>query len=193
MTTSPAPSIPHGLPDRSAAQDLGKIWSNVIKKPDVLATLLRGRQLIGHGAYGAIYHVSGMAVKIGYVPAEEAERQAWVHQHFNRALPVLAYASQVKLPDEVTHWSCPIHGGTGDDEKVWSCHCGDPMDVLVMPLAKPAPTFWFNQDVRKIARQVINALFEHFQFFWEDKPSHVLKYQGRIVLADFGEEEVDWC
>ncbi len=192
MAVKLAPSTADSLPGPSVTPDWGRIWKIVLRKPDVLATHLRGARLLGHGLYGAVYRVSSVAVKIGYVPEEEAERQAWVHRQFNRALPVLAYASRVKLPDEVTRRSCPIHGILGDDEKAWNCHCGDLMDVLVMPLAKPAPTFWFNRDVRKITREVIKALFEHFQFFWEDKPSHVMKYQGRIVLADFGEEGVNW-
>ncbi len=166
------------------------IWSNALKKPDVLAMLLRGRQLIGHGAYAVIYRLSGMAVKIGSIPAEEVERQVWVHRYFNRALPVLAYASQVKLPAEVAREACPIHGCTGDDEKAWSCHCRDPMDVMVMPLAKPAPVSWFEREVRGMAREVSKALFEQFHFFWEDKPSHVMKHHGRYVLVDFGEEEM---
>src|SRR5512140_699474 len=174
------------------APDWGRIWKNALRQPDVLAALLGSCRLIGHGKYGAVYRVSNVAVKIGCIAQAEAERQAWMHQQFNRALPVLAYASRVKLPAEITRRSCPVHGVLGDDEKDWNCHCGDPMAVLVMPLAKPAPAFWFHRDVREMSRKLTRALFEHFHFFWEDKPGHVMQYQGRIVLADFGEEELEW-
>ena len=186
------PSIAVSPADPSGTPDCGRIWKNALGKPEVLAPLLLGGRLIGHGRFGAVYHVSGVAVKIGCIPEAEAERQAWVHQQFKRALPVLAYASRIKLPDEITRRSCPIHGVLGDNEKSWNCHCGGLMDVLVMPLAKPVPTLWFNRNVRGITRGVIKALFERFQFFWEDKPGHVLQYQDRIVLADFGEEEPAW-
>jgi hypothetical protein len=192
MAVTLGPSIAVSPADPSGTPDWGRVWKNALVKPEVLATFLRGGRLISHGRYGAVYHVTGVAVKIGCIPEAESERQAWVHQQFKRALPVLAYATRVKLPDEIARRSCPIHGVLGDDEISWNCHCGGPMDLLVMPLAKPAPTLWFNRNVRGITREVTKALFERFQFFWEDKPGHVLQYQDRIVLADFGEGELDW-
>lgn len=182
-TTLAKPALP--------APDWGKIWGNALEKPESLAILLKSRKLIGQGAYGTVFNVSGVAVKIGYVPPEEAERQDWVHQNYRFALPVIAYAPRLQLPEAVTHQACPIHG-KGYDQESWNCHCGEPMDILVMPLAKYAGEAFFNLKLYKKISRLQNALCERFHFFWEEKPGHLLRYEGRIVLADFGEEEVEW-
>jgi hypothetical protein len=182
---------PAGLAQPQYQPDWETIWGNALQKPQVLAMLLRSRRMIGHGTYGAVYAVSGVAVKIGYVPPEEAERQNWVYSTLQAALPVIAYASQIVLPENVTRQACPVHG-LGYDEESWFCHCGEPKDVLVMPLAKYGGEAFFDSATRRLVQKVQNGLCERYHFFWEEKPSHLLKYDGRIILCDFGEEEVDW-
>jgi hypothetical protein len=179
------------LPKPPMQPDWEKIWGNALEKPEILTMLLKSRKLVGHGTYGAVFNVSGVAVKIGYVPPEEAERQDWVQRNLGFALPVIAYAPQLHLPEAVTKQACPIHGMDYDEES-WNCHCGEPMDILVMPLAKYAGMKFFDARVRTLVSRTQNALCERFHFFWEEKPSHLLEYDGRLVLADFGEEDVDW-
>jgi hypothetical protein len=185
-----APVITRPLPAKQSDPDRGTIWGSALQKPQVLAMLLRSRRMIGHGTYGAVYAVSAVAVKVGYVPPQEAERQNWVYSTLQAALPVIAYASQIELPEAVTRQACPIHG-LGYDEESWFCHCSEPMDVLVMPQAKYNGEAFFTPEVRRLIQQVQRDLCERFNFFWEEKPSHLLKYDGRILLCDFGEEEVD--
>ncbi len=186
-----APVITHPLPARKQSEpDWETIWGNALQKPQVLAMLLKSRKMIGHGTYGVVYAVSGVAVKIGHVPPEEAERQNWVHTTLQAALPVIAHASQIELPEAVTRQACPIHG-LGFDEESWFCHCGEPMDMLVMPLARYAGEAFFTSETRRLIQRVQHGLCERFHFFWEEKPSHLLEYGGRIVLCDFGDEEVD--
>jgi hypothetical protein len=182
--------VPTMKPNPAAAPDWERIWVSALQKPHVLSSLLRSRRLIGYGSFGAVYNVSGVAVKIGCVPPEEAERQDWVQKSFHCALPVLAYGPQIKLPEAIARRSCPIHG-LGCDPDSWYCHCGEPMDILVMPLARYGGEAWFDRKIQGTISQVQNALFERFHFFWEEKPSHLMIYDGRVVLADFGEEEVD--
>jgi hypothetical protein len=37
----------------------------------------------------------------------------------------------------------------------------------------------------------VKSLCEQFDFFWDNKPSNLLRWNDRLVLADFGDYEVD--
>lgn len=177
----PFPALP-----AAPRPDWPRIWRGVLEDPPLLARLLRKRVRLGRGSYGVVYRLAGAAVKIGCIAEAEAERQAWVHERFRRALPVWAYKPCIDLPKVVTREVCPIHG----DEKLveyWSCHCGEPMDVLVMPLAWPADEAWSDPRVRETIETVKQALLDQFDFPWDDAPRNLLRYQRRILLADFGE------
>ena len=85
-------------------------WQTVISDPKAFAKLLRKRQLIAYGAYGAVYEASGAAIKIGCIGESEPAIQQWVYEHYQRALPVWAFSQGVALPKAVTHEVCPRHG-----------------------------------------------------------------------------------
>ncbi len=171
--------------------DWPRIWRGVLEDPLLLARLLRKRVVLGRGSYGVVYRLAGAAVKIGCVDEAEAERQEWVHEHFRRALPVWAFREDVTLPRVVTREVCPIHGDGGLAEH-WSCHCGEPMGVLVMPLARPADEAWSDPRVWETVETVKQALLDQFDFPWDDALHNLLRYQRRIVLADFGERNDEY-
>lgn len=164
--------------------------------PEALKRVLRKREMIGYGGYGVVYKVGDAAVKIGYVTAEEADRQDYVHKNFRLALPVIRFLPSMRVPMTITRAVCPLHGVLGyDEDDGWSCHCGERMGVLVMPLAEP-----FDPQERAARREeIVNDtvfvmdLFQDEQgFVWDDRPSNIMKWRGRPVLIDFGEEEVDF-
>lgn len=63
------------------------------------------------------------------------------------------------------------------------------MDVMVMPLAKPANHLW--DTSKNILRPVIDDLYVRFSFVWDQSPRNILTYHGRLVMADFGNPESD--
>ncbi|MCJ7433840.1 MAG: hypothetical protein MUO77_10170, partial [Anaerolineales bacterium] len=85
-------------------------WSAVLNDPSALAGLLRKRKLLGYGAFGVVYEISGAAIKIGCVDDNEPVIQQWVYETQARALPVWAYNPEVSLPRVVSHEVCPQHG-----------------------------------------------------------------------------------
>ena len=184
--TRPFPILP-AIP----RPDWRRIWSDTLEDPKLLARLLRKRAYLGNGAYGVVYRVAGAAMKIGYIDEGEVERQEWVHERFKRALPVWAYKKAVDLPKVVTRQACPVHGA-GMDEESFSCHCNEPMDIMVMPLAWPAAEAWKDPRVRQTIKKVQEALYDEFDFVWDAAARNLLRWNGRVCLADFGEEDVDY-
>ena len=78
------------------------------------------------------------------------------------------------------------------DAKSFSCHCNEPMDILVMPLAWPAGEAWEDPRVRVTINFVKAALWDKLCFSWDDAPRNLLRYQSRIMLADFGDYDVEY-
>ena len=185
-TRCPFPALP-----TVPKPDWPQIWSRALEDPAWLTSLLKRRRLINHGTFGAVYSVSGAAIKVGLVTEEEVERQKWVYETYQRALPVWAYKPRLMLPEAISSLSCPVHYMDLDEES-WSCHCSEPMDVMVMPLAEDACETWFDRSTQKVINPVVKGLCEQFDFFWDNKPSNLLRWNGRLVLADFGDYEVDW-
>jgi hypothetical protein len=171
--------------------DWPRIWRGTLEDPKLLARLLRKRAYLGNGSYGVVYRVAGAAMKIGYIEEAEAERQAWVHERFKRALPVWAYKKCVDLPKVVTRDACPVHGA-GMDEESFSCHCNEPMDIMVMPLAWPAAEAWQDPRVRRTIKNVMAALYVEFDFLWDEAARNLLRWNGRVLMSDFGETDADY-
>jgi len=190
---APALTLFRSLPALPAVPrpDWPRIWRGTLEDPKLLARLLRKRAYLGNGAYGVVYRVAGAALKIGFVEEAEVERQEWVRERFKRALPVWAYKKAVDLPKIITREACPIHGA-GMDAKSFSCHCNEPMDILVMPLAWPAGEAWEDPRVRATINFVKAALWDKLCFSWDDAPRNLLRYQSRIMLADFGDYDVEY-
>ena len=65
------------------------------------------------------------------------------------------------------------------------------MGVLVMPLAARVGEDILAQYGKVIA-PIEKALQKEFDFWWEDAPRHLLRWNGQIVMSDFGVEEKYW-
>jgi hypothetical protein len=164
-------------------------WSAVLINPHALASLLRKRKLLGYGAFGVVYDVSGAAIKIGCIGEREAIIQQWVHKHHQRALPVWAFGSDVPLPKVVTREVCPHHGYLSE---LWSpasvmCHCNDPMSVLVMPIAERADQRGVDGEGDGIGDQIYQTVFEKFGICLDVHKGNFLEFNGRLMVCDFGD------
>ncbi|MBI1793433.1 MAG: hypothetical protein HYR70_04495 [Chloroflexi bacterium] len=180
MTTIFAPLAQTPAPTRS--------WRNVLKNEKALANLLRGRRMVNYGAFGVVYRVENVAVKIGRIGSKEAEIQQWVCDEFGLALPVWASAQEVFVPRVVSREVCPKHGFP---RELWAssdsvnCHCGKSMGVLVMPIAQPANVSY--DSLPPFVRKIENAVYEAFRVSIDLRPANFLKYKCRIVMCDFGD------
>lgn len=184
MSDSPALT---GIPVR-AEKGNQMSWNELLGSPLALAKALEGRKLIDRGGYAALYEVNGCAVKIGAIEKGEAERQQWACETYQAALPVLAYAHRVEVTEAVTREACPRHGGEEEGEWGWECYCCQPLDVLVMPLARPAPRkVYYSPEAKTLIATVSNALRKKFDRYWDERPANLAIYEGRLVLLDFGE------
>jgi hypothetical protein len=190
---APALTLTRPFPTLPAVHrtDWPAIWRGILEDNHLLRRLLRKREYLGSGSYGVVYEIAGAAVKIGCVEEAEVERQEWVHERFRRALPVWAFKNAVDLPRRVTREACPAHGyvDMGEDG---NCHCGEAMAILVMPLAVPAREAWKDKRVQATLKDISGALWLEFQFVWDGRPRNLLRWNGRIVMADFGDENVDY-
>jgi hypothetical protein len=172
--------------------------------PTTRNALLSLRGVIGYGGFGTVYKIGDLAVKIGFISPEEAERQH-IAANMGMGLPVLYYEHQAELPDAITRECCPIHkyryiedphyyALMGDDSSndYETCHCDDLVDMLVMPLAEE-----YEGDIRElfINDQFNRVLTEIDEiccgWSWDERPANVMSYNGRPVLIDFGDVERD--
>ncbi len=147
------------------------------------------RTVIGGGGFALVYRVTPEVVaKVGDIQPAEAEAQ----QHFARqglALPVLDYQEEVELPIEVSREACPVHGKRVDilPEEGYVCTCGQPVAVLLMPLA---------DDLDGVSQEELQTFMmgfsrdneEQLGLYWDARPRNVARYAGRLVALDFGEE-----
>ena len=164
-------------------------WNTILNNPRTLAGLLRKRELLGYGAFGVVYDVSGAAVKIGCIGEREASIQQWVHEYYQRALPVWAFGSDIPLPKVVTREVCPRHGYLSE---LWSpasvmCHCNEPMSVLVMPIAERADQRGVDGNGDGISDQIYQAVFEKFGVCLDVHKGNFLEFNGRLMVCDFGD------
>ena len=164
-----------------------KDWQAILSDPTRFAKLLRKRQLISYGAFGAVYDVDGAAIKIGCVGESEPAIQQWVFERHERALPVWAFAEEVILPKVVTHEVCPQHGFLSN---LWTrtsvnCHCTEPMSVLVMPVADLAD----QHDVENedFSQTVYESVFGKFNTCLDIHKGNFVEFKGRLMLCDFGD------
>lgn len=168
-------------------------WQSIFQNPVRLRSLLRKRKYLGNGTYGCVYAVAGYAVKIGCVDQTERDIQAWVHEKYGRALPVIAYCDNLNIPLVVTREICPVHGypgfSLGDG---WGCHCGESMSALVMPLAEDGFPAWKSPFVRRMYEKIADAVEQEFGFSIDIRKWNLLKWNGKIVVCDFGDPQVDW-
>jgi len=164
-------------------------WNAVLNDPRTLAGLLRKREVLGYGAFGVVFEVSGAAVKIGCIGEREAVIQQWVHKHHRRALPVWAFGSDIFLPKVVTREVCPRHGYLSE---LWlpssvMCHCNGPMSVLVMPIAERANQRGVDGDGDRIGNQIYQAVVEKFGVCLDVHKGNFLEFNGRLMVCDFGD------
>ena len=164
-------------------------WNAVLNDPRTLAGLLRKREVLGYGAFGVVFEVSGAAVKIGCIGEREASIQQWVHEHYQRALPVWAFGSDIFLPKVVTREVCPRHGYLSE---LWlpssvMCHCNGPMSVLVMPIAERANQRGVDGDGDRIGNQIYQAVVEKFGVCLDVHKGNFLEFNGRLMVCDFGD------
>ncbi|MDO9299937.1 MAG: hypothetical protein Q7T89_01075 [Anaerolineales bacterium] len=165
-------------------------WNSTLNDPHALASLLRKRKLLGYGAFGVVYEVSGAAVKIGCVDDNEPIIQQWVYETHVRALPVWAYQQEVILPRVVTREICPRHGYLSD---LWTptsinCHCGEALAALVMPVAEtPDMLLLEGVDADHIWQTVYDAVFDKFGVSLDLHWRNMISLQDRLLVCDFGD------
>lgn len=173
--------IPHEL---SAPMQM---WQEILADHKRLAGLLRKRRLVGYGAFGVVYRVGDAAIKIGCIGESEPAIQQWVHEHHQRALPVWAFCPDVSLPKTVRREVCPRHGFPSN---LWTassvnCHCGEPMPILVMPLAERADQHAV--DGEDFSESIFNAVVKKFGVCLDIHKGNFLEFNGRLILCDFGD------
>ena len=164
-------------------------WSAVLSDPHSLASLLRKRKLLGYGAFGVVYEVSDAAIKIGCVDDNEPLIQRWVYETHARALPVWAHQKEVSLPRAVTYEVCPRHGYPSE---LWSpssisCHCGESLAALVMPVAEIPDIQTLVDDGESIFQTVYDAVYSKFGVSLDLHSRNMLSLQGRLLVCDFGD------
>ncbi len=168
------------------------LWQSILADEKLFKKMLHQRKRLGRGTFGAVYEIHGAAVKIGCVLPEEAQIQQWVHETYQRALPVWAYVEEMPLPRVITREVCPEHDPLDSSAKGLAlCHCGETMGVLVMPLAARVGEDILAQYGKMIA-PIEKALQKEFDFWWEGYSRHLLRWNGHIVMSDFGVEEKYW-
>ena len=162
-------------------------WDAVLQDPRRLANLLGNRSIVSYGAFGMVYEVADTALKIGCIGKSEPLIQQWVHENYQRALPVWAFEQEVALPKAVTYEVCPRHGYLAD---LWSptsvtCHCGDSLAVLVMPLAEPTGQLDVGNET--FQDEVHEAVLTKFGVRLDVHNGNFVKFDGRLMLCDFGD------
>jgi len=165
-------------------------WNTTLNDSRTLASLLRKRKLLGYGAFGVVYEVSGAAVKIGCVDDNEPIIQQWVYETHARALPVWAYQQEVILPRTVTREVCPRHGYLSD---LWTptsinCHCGEALAAMVMPVAEtPDMLHLEKSEAEQIWQTVYDAVFNKFNVSLDLHWRNMISLQDRLLVCDFGD------
>ena len=164
-------------------------WNATLNDSHTLAGLLRKRKLLGYGAFGVVYEVSGAAVKIGCVDENEPIIQQWVYKTHARALPVWAYQQEVILPRAVTREVCPRHGYPSD---LWTptsvdCHCGEALAILVMPVAETPDMLEVVDDGDSIFQTVYDAVYNKFNVSLDLHWRNMISLQDRLLVCDFGD------
>lgn len=147
------------------------------------------RNILDGGGYALVYEVApGVVAKVGDIKPNEA----WLQQYYaekKQALPVLDYQLEVALPAEVNKECCPLHGLRREilPEQGYSCTCGKPQAVLLMPKAE-LPEDLKSEEVRAFMMGFSKDCEQEFGFYWDARPKNVARYEGRWVALDFGEE-----
>ena len=165
------------------------IWKRILADEKLFKKMLHQRKRLGRGTFGAVYEINGAAVKIGCVLPEEAVIQQWVHETYQRALPVWAYVEEMPLPRAITREVCPEHDPLDSSAKGLAlCHCGETMGVLVMPLAARVGEDILAQygEGHRTDRE---SLAERVRFLVGGCSRHLLRWNGQIVMSDFGDAE----
>lgn len=172
---------PDTIIDRAVAQ-----WQNTKKE-------------LGRGCFGIVLGWENFAVKIGHIRPEEAEGQKITHAETGLALPVIAYKQNIRFPRALTKTICPVHGEDRDEEFA-NCHCGDLLSALIMPAAnKLDPDDQKDMDLFSAAAEAfdlfVNDLISsgenHILPYWEVKPDNAGFYDGKLVLLDFGNPDLE--
>jgi len=165
-------------------------WNAILDNPRALAGLLRKRSLLGYGAFGVVYEVSGAAIKIGCVDDSEPLIQQWVYETLARALPVWAYRQEVILPRIVTREICPRHGYLSN---LWiptsvNCHCGEALAALVMPVAEtPDMLLLEKSEAEQIWQTVYDAVLDKFSVSLDLHWRNMISLQDNLLVCDFGD------
>jgi hypothetical protein len=164
-------------------------WNAVLDDSHALASLLRKRKLLGYGAFGVVYEVAGVAVKIGCVDENEPIIQQWVYETHALALPVWAYQQKVILPRVVTREVCPRHGYPSD---LWTptsvnCHCSEALAALVIPVAETPDMLALVDDGEPIFQTVYDAVYNKFGVSLDLHSRNMISLQGRLLVCDFGD------
>ncbi len=165
-------------------------WNAILDNPRALAGLLRKRSLLGYGAFGVVYEVSGAAIKIGCVDDSEPLIQQWVCETLARALPVWAYHQEVILPRIVTREICPRHGYLSN---LWTptsvnCHCGEALAALVMPVAEtPDMLLLEKSEAEQIWQTVYDAVLDKFSVSLDLHWRNMISLQDNLLVCDFGD------
>jgi len=164
-------------------------WNSTLNDPRTLASLLRKRNLLGYGAFGVVYEVAGIAVKIGCVDENEPIIQQWVYETHALALPVWAHKLDAILPRVVTREVCPRHGYPSD---LWTptsvnCHCGEALATLVMPIAETPDMLEVVDDDDSIFQTVYDVVYNKFGVSLDLHSRNMISLQGRLLVCDFGD------
>ncbi len=151
------------------------------------------REALDCGGFAVIYRVaSGVVAKVGpELDRGEAERQRYFAGR-GQALPVYDFQEGVAVPPEVSRECCPCHGYRRDvlfePEEQWGCTCNEPVSVLLMPEAGPAGEEYDSEEGRALFEAVAGIMLARFGRVYDDRPSNLGRWKGRLVALDFGEE-----
>jgi hypothetical protein len=168
-------------------------WNEILRNPQLLASVLRKRRLINFGSFGVIYQVGDVVLKIGCVYEREAQIQSYLSER-GLALPVLAACKQTLPPRVVRREVCPVHGLS---RAMWNregviCHCDDTLGILVMPLAEAADQDRVESEGAAINEQVDVLVLDKFGLYTERSPANFVEYQGKLLACDFGIPDFDY-
>jgi hypothetical protein len=150
----------------------------------------RRRKVLDYGGAAVVYLVAGVVAKVGQITVEEADAQRHFAQS-GEALPVLSYVEEFPLPHVVTKECCGRHGLRKAilPEDAMDCTCGEPLAVLLMPLAAPLDeAAYCSPETQQFALHIADKCRTELGRCWDDRPANIARYNGRLVALDFGEE-----
>lgn len=149
---------------------------------------------IGNGSYGVIYEVASeiaptLVVKISpRITRNEIDAQ----KHFakkEKALAVLDYTQNVRLPASFHLSVCSIHGKTS----AWEgdgCTCKNTVDIMLMP--KVYMPVLKSDELDRFMNMIYEECYEELGRVWDWSKRNVAIHNDHFVALDFGDPDDTW-